>query len=116
MIDTTIGTWLPRAGLDRLIALLREDGRNVIGPTLRDSAIVYDEIESIADLPTGVNDEQAPGKYRVRKASDERASRSFDFASSPTSWKSFTYPASVPIALARKEGEEVTYVDLEKDT
>ena len=46
MIETTTSTWLPRADLDRLIALLREDGRKVVGPTIRDSAIVYDEIDA----------------------------------------------------------------------
>jgi hypothetical protein len=115
VIDTTTSTWLPREGLDRLIVLLRDDGRKVVGPTLRDAAIVYDEIESSADLPNGVTDEQAPGKYRVHTSPDDKAEHSFDFASSPTSWKSYAFPASVPIAIARKDGDKVTYVDLEKD-
>lgn len=115
MIDTTSRTWLARADLDRLIALLREDGRKVVGPRVRDSAIVYDEIERAADLPVGVNDVQAPGRYRLASAPDERSGRAFDFASSPASWKAFTYPAAVPIARARTEGHSVTYVPLERD-
>ncbi len=109
-------TWLPREGLDRLIALLREDGRRVIGPVVRDSAIVYDEIVSSADLPAGVRDEQAPGRYRISRngtaaaagpaaaggsAAQDAGLRVFDYASSPTSWKTYTYPPSVPIARAR---------------
>ena len=62
MIDLTKRAWMPRAELDHLIALLREDGRLVVGQTVRDAAIVYDEIGSSAHLPTGVNDLQAPGR------------------------------------------------------
>ncbi len=98
MIDLTTRAWLAREDLDRLIALLREDGRRVIGPIVRDSAIVYDEVGSTADLPTGITDEQAPGRYRISANGKDNGNgngssdRSFDFASSPTSWKSFTYP------------------------
>ena len=67
MIEITTRTWLPRESLDRLIALLQEDGRKVIGPVVRDSAIVYAEIVSSAELPAGVRDEQAPGRYRISR-------------------------------------------------
>ena len=36
--------FLPRAELDRLLTLLQDDGRTVIGPIARDGAIVYDEV------------------------------------------------------------------------
>jgi len=41
-------------GLARLIEALREDGFRVIGPTRRDDAIVYDDIETVDDLPAGI--------------------------------------------------------------
>ena len=100
MISMGKRAWLPRPGLDRLMVLLREDGRRVIGPTVRDAAIVYDEIGTSADLPVGINDEQSPGRYRLASSEDAGPARSFDFASSPMSWKTYTYPASVPIATA----------------
>ena len=34
--------FLPRADLDRLLALLTADGRRIIGPTVSQGAIVYD--------------------------------------------------------------------------
>ena len=40
MIDLTTRAWMARAELDHLIALLHEDGRKVVGPTVRDAAIV----------------------------------------------------------------------------
>jgi ferredoxin len=60
------------AGLDRLLALLRdEDGYELIGPTVRSQAIVYDRIAGVADLPRGVGDEQSPGRYRLRPRGDD---------------------------------------------
>ncbi len=58
--------FLARADLQVLIDLLQADGRRVIGPTVSDGAIIYDEIASIDDLPAGVGDEQTPGRYRMR--------------------------------------------------
>ncbi len=43
---------LSRSGLDGLIAALIADGYRVIGPTVRDDAIVLAEIGSGAELPT----------------------------------------------------------------
>ncbi|HZW02120.1 MAG TPA: hypothetical protein VFF55_11175, partial [Candidatus Deferrimicrobium sp.] len=112
----TTREWLPRQGLDRLIALLQEDGRRVIGPTVRDSAIVYGEIASGADLPNGIHDEQAPGRYRIStSAGDDPTAKAFDYASSPSSWKSWTFPPTVPMARATREGDRLTYDDVRHD-
>ncbi|HVJ94302.1 MAG TPA: 4Fe-4S dicluster domain-containing protein [Labilithrix sp.] len=58
-------------GFDKLLRSLRDDGRELIGPTVRDGAIVLDSIDGIADLPRGVGDEQAPGHYRLKGRGDE---------------------------------------------
>ena len=58
---------LSREGLDRLLQALARDYR-VIGPTVRDGAIVYDDIAGVADLPAGWTDEQDGGHYRLRAA------------------------------------------------
>ena len=91
--------FLRRDDLDRLIALLREDGRTVIGPTVSDGAIVYDEIRSARDLPSGWSDEQGPGTYRLVETNNERT---FDFPVGPTSWKRYTFPSRVPIGRAQR--------------
>jgi sulfhydrogenase subunit beta (sulfur reductase) len=109
VIDLTTRAWLAREDLDRLIASLREDGRTVIGPTVHDSAIVLDEIGSAADLPIGINDEQSPGRYRIAPAQNGRSGFAFDFASPATSFKSFTYPSTVPISRATRDGDSLTY-------
>lgn len=58
--------WLPHADLQRLIDALRADGRRVLGPVVRESALHWGEIERVADLPIGWRDEQAPGHYRLQ--------------------------------------------------
>ena len=58
---------LRREHFDQLLAALKNRGYQVIGPTLRDGAIVYDELGSAADLPVGWTDEQEGGTYRLRK-------------------------------------------------
>jgi NAD(P)H-flavin reductase/NAD-dependent dihydropyrimidine dehydrogenase PreA subunit len=95
----TGGAWfLPRADLQSLLDVLRADGRRLIGPTVRDHAIVNDEIEDVAELPAGVGDEQGPGRYRLVKRGDRRV---FGHVVGPTSWKQFTYPPRVRTTAAR---------------
>jgi NAD(P)H-flavin reductase/Pyruvate/2-oxoacid:ferredoxin oxidoreductase delta subunit len=98
--------FLARPDLDALIALLGEGGRQVIGPTVSDGAIVYDELHSAADLPGGWRDEQRAGFYRLHREADQRQ---FAFAVGPTSWKRFTFPPTVPIGRARRDGAAVRF-------
>ena len=44
---------IDRAGLDALFGALERRGYTLVGPTVRQGAIVYDEIDSSADLPAG---------------------------------------------------------------
>jgi NAD(P)H-flavin reductase len=102
--------WLPRGELDRLIQLLRSDGRIVIGPVVRDDAIVYDEVASVVDLPHGCTDEQAPGRYRLMPPyAGVPNGHTFGYASSPTSWKRFTFPPVVPLGDARRDGDQLSF-------
>jgi sulfhydrogenase subunit beta (sulfur reductase) len=77
-------------GLDRLIAVLLERGWHVLGPTVRDGAIVPAPIRGIHDLPAGVGDEQRPARYRLRGRDDEAF---FGFAAPATSWKPVLFPS-----------------------
>jgi NAD(P)H-flavin reductase/NAD-dependent dihydropyrimidine dehydrogenase PreA subunit len=94
-------SFLARSDLDALIQALRKAGRTVIGPTVRDGAIVNDEIQSAADLPAGIRDEQSAGRYRLAERSDERV---FGYTVGPTPWKRFTFPPTLPIATAHRSG------------
>ena len=49
---------LTREGLARLLEALRADGYRLVGPSAQDGAIVYREIQGIADLPAGLTEMQ----------------------------------------------------------
>ncbi len=86
------GYTLQRDRLDELFAALRGRGYTVLGPTVRDQAIVYDEIEGCADLPIGWTDEQEAGHYRLRRREDEAL---FGYNVGPHSWKRYQLPPEV---------------------
>jgi len=94
-------------GLEALIAALRRDGYRVVGPKLQDAAIVYDDIESSADLPAGWTDAQDGGTYRVERRQDEAR---FGYAVGPHSWKGSLHPARLRLWRAEKtaDGVQVT--------
>ncbi|MBD1545450.1 4Fe-4S dicluster domain-containing protein [Roseibium aggregatum] len=73
-----------------LVDALRADGWRVIGPREGDGAIVYDEIETAADLPRGFVDEQDGGHYRLRESGNDRW---FDYVVGPQNWKKWLFPA-----------------------
>jgi ferredoxin len=85
---------LDRAGLDALVTVLAARGYRVIGPTLRDDAIVLGELSSGADLPEGWGVEVKPGSYRVRRRDDAAV---FGYSAGQQSWKEFVHPPRRPI-------------------
>ena len=91
--------FLARADLGALIDALRETGRTVIGPTVREGAIVYDEISSETDLPAGWRDDQTPGRYRLERRRD---GHTFGYTVGPTPWKRFTFPPNLRIGTAHR--------------
>jgi len=92
---------LSRAGLDELVAALIADGYRVIGPVRRDDAIVLAELSSGAQLPSGWGVESAPGRYRLRRRSDEAV---FGHSAGPQGWKQFVHPPRQLLWSADGEG------------
>jgi ferredoxin len=94
-------------GLGRLFDALERRGYRVLGPTVREKAIVYDELASPADLPRGWTDEQQGGRYRLRRRDDEAL---FGYAVGPHSWKRFLYPPVQPLWQADRTQQGVEIV------
>ena len=93
---------IDKQGLGRLVELLKAKGYRVIGPSLRDGAVVYDELNSIEELPAGWTDEQEAGRYRLKRRADGAL---FGYAVGPHSWKQFLYPPRTLLWRAeRKDG------------
>jgi hypothetical protein len=83
-----------------LLTALHRRGYTCIGPTVRDAAIVYDEIQSERDLPIGYTDEQDGGTYRLQKRNDEAR---FGYTVGPQSWKRYLFPPSTLLMKARRK-------------
>jgi ferredoxin len=88
--------------LDNVLVALRGLGYQTIGPTVREGVIVYDRIESIADLPKGVKDVQNPGSYLLQR--NDRPEM-FGFVVGPHSWKKFLFPPHLLLFSASRSSK-----------
>lgn len=93
-------------GLDALIEVLEERGHTVMGPTVRDGAIVVDEVHAVDDLPGGWGDEQEAGSYRLHRRDDDAL---FGYAVGPQSPRQCLSPPRVRLWSATRtdDGFEV---------
>jgi formate hydrogenlyase subunit 6/NADH:ubiquinone oxidoreductase subunit I len=86
--------------LDVLLGALRERGHTLVGPTVRDGAIVLGEIEAASDLPAGWTDEQEGGRYRLKRREDAAF---FGYAVGPHAWKRYLHPPALVRWRARRD-------------
>lgn len=93
---------LERSAFGDLLGALEDGGWVTVGPTVRDGAIVYDEVRRETDLPAGWTDEQAPGRYRMSRRGDEAL---FGYAVGPQAWKRFLFPPDVRLWRARRSAQ-----------
>ena len=89
--------FLPREALQRLIDLLVADGYQVIGPMIKQHAVVYRPVTSVSQLPKGWSDIQSPAVYRLENKAHDRY---FAFNASPDSWKRWLFPTQSEIGTA----------------
>lgn len=65
----------------------------MVGPTVRNHAIVLDEIERPEELPLGWSDAQGPGRYRLEKRDSKGDARVFEgYVVGPDSLKQTLFP------------------------
>ena len=91
-----------RAHLEHLLQALIDHGYDVIGPAIREGAIVYERLNSVEDLPSGWTDEQVGGKYRLKRRPDTAI---FGYLVGPHSWKRFLYPPLRRLWQAARNGK-----------
>lgn len=91
--------FLEKAQLQTLVEELRRRGYTVVGPTVEQEAIVYDELRSVDQLPQGWTDEQAPGSYRLTRRDDDAW---FGYVVGPHSWKKYLFPPRTTLLTVQK--------------
>jgi len=95
--SSDISMFLSREKFADLIRELQRHGYEVVGPTIRQGAIVYERLNSVDDLPCGWTDRQEAGTYRLERRADDRY---FGYVIGPQSWKQFLFPPVTTIATA----------------
>jgi ferredoxin len=93
--------------LEPLVVRLRELGYTVIGPTKSEGAIVLAELTSARDLPHGWGVETAPGRYQLRRRSDQAA---FGHSAGPQAWKRFLHPPREALFSAERADDGLRFV------
>jgi ferredoxin len=86
--------------LRELIPSLERRGYQVVGPVVRDGAIVYDTLRQLENLPIGWTDDQDAGRYRLKKRNDGAL---FGYVVGPQSWKKFLHPPEVKLFEVQRD-------------
>jgi sulfhydrogenase subunit beta (sulfur reductase) len=91
-----------RTDFSSLLDALSQQGYRIFGPTVREGAIVYDEVSRVEDLPIGWTDEQDGGTYRLKRRGDAAL---FGYVVGPHSWKRFLHPPLLTLWQAKRKGQ-----------
>jgi ferredoxin len=101
---------LDRQDFSVLFDALGVEGYTIVGPTVRDHAIVYSELDSVDDLPIGWTDEQEAGEYRLRRRGDEAL---FGYAVGQQSWKKLLFPPTTTLFQVTRSNGSLDFVPSE---
>lgn len=91
--------FMPRERLQHLIDALNGAGFRCVGPKVRDGAIKFETLHSATELPIGAQDEQGPGKYRLKQTASPRA---FAWANGPQALKPLLFAPSEILWRAKR--------------
>jgi ferredoxin len=91
--------FLPHQDFAQLFDLLHADGFRIVGPTAEQGAIVYREIDRVDQLPAGLVDHQAPGRYRLEQ---QAHGRYFDWVGTAQGLKPWLFTPEQPLMVARE--------------
>lgn len=101
-----------RRDFQRLFDALTSREYKLVGPTVREGAIVYDELHKDSDLPVGWTDEQEAGVYRLKRRGDNAL---FGYVVGPHSWKKFLLLPELRLWKARRGENGFEIVETKSD-
>jgi ferredoxin len=101
------------AQLSSLFAEFASRGYRMIGPTLRDGTIVYDDISGAEDLPQGYGESLGRSTYAVIPRDDKAV---FGYWTGASTWRKFLIPPRVSLFSAVRSGKGFTVVPGQKES
>ena len=103
MPDTTLAlnsaVIIKKEVLNSLLAFLRKDGYQTVGPRVEHKVVSYGEIETIEDFPKGFTSEQNKGRYRLMSSGGDQY---FDALPGSQNWKKYLFPARKDLFFLEK--------------
>lgn len=100
-LDSTVA--IHKQDFNLLLKKLQGMGYEVIGPRVDNQTLIYDEIQTLDDLPRGYISEQEAGHFRLIHTGH---SRYFDIIPGAQSWKQFLFPPHVELfELCKSAGQ-----------
>ncbi len=94
--------WIEKSELQAVIKQLKQLDYRVVGPRMASGAIVYDDLDTVDQLPVGYVDEQDGGRYRLV----QEGAAWFDYVVGPHSLKNYIFPPrDTLLEMQRANGE-----------
>ena len=88
--------------LNPLFTAIRNRGYTLIGPRVREGAVVLETLTSAEELPRGWRDHQEPGVYELEQ---EGGDDLFSYVVGPHSWKRYLYPPRLRLFRTTRTGK-----------
>lgn len=106
--------FLAREKFQDLLNRLSDSGYRIVGPQIRDGAIVYEPLQRTGQLPLGARVEQAPGRYHL--SVDHAQPRCFAWANGPQALKPLLFPPQELLwHVERKADGRLHFIPAESD-
>ncbi len=103
----------PKPALQRVFDNLHGIGFQLIGPCIRDGALILDRIEKLSELPIGWAVEQSAGISRIVRT---HATDYFGCSVGAHSWKQFLFPSDCDLLTAQRDGDGWTFKPIPVDS
>ncbi len=97
----SVPAFLPRPQLQRLFEALTGLGYRIVGPSVRDGALIYEEITSASELPWGVVARRDAGSFRLEAGAGERC---FAWANGPQALDPLVFAPVEPLWRMERRG------------
>ncbi|PWI33971.1 sulfite reductase subunit A [Vibrio albus] len=102
-------TQLARDRFHTLFDVLHRQNYKVIGPVVRDGAVVFERVTSPDQLAKGVIDEQQPGSYKLKYDKQSEDSRYFLWNNGPQALKPLLFKPRQELWMCRADDTQLTF-------